>query len=254
MKTAFASLVRALTSPFVFTKRLPRDLGGQRVYVTTRADLRLAAPGLNRAAGDLFCVARKYLKAGDVVWDIGSNLGLFTFAAASKIGPAGQVFSLEADPKYAEIQNRTLRKTPSTAARISVLCAAAADQTGILTLVIPRRGHARNHLSLVEGNSPGTAEFQKQVPAVTLDSLLQFWKAPTFLKMDIEGAEALAAEGGKRLFETVRPTAYIECSPSNSPRMTEFFKNLGYSLYRLDDAGNEQPVDSFRFNTLVKPS
>jgi FkbM family methyltransferase len=254
MINAIAKFARLVTGPFVFNKRLPSDFGRQKVLVTTRSDIRVLAPGLNSAAGDLFRVVRKYVSVGHVVWDIGSNLGILSFSAAMKCGPSGRVFSLEADPRYAEIQNRTLRKLSSRAGRVTVLCAAVANKVGLLELVIPKKGHARNHLSVVDGNSPGDAEAAKQVVSVTLDFLLDHWAPPNFLKIDVEGAELLAMEGATRLFEKIRPVTYIECSPENSPQLTDFFRRMNYSLFWLDEAGQEKPVDTCKFNTVAKPN
>ena len=244
---------RAITGPFVFRKCLPRDLGGEKIYVSSRADIRLLAPGLQRSAGDLFRVVRNYVSADSVVWDIGSNLGILSFCSAAKVGPNGKVYSLEADPRYADIQSRTLRKLSSNTGKVTILCAAVANRFGILDLVIPKKGHARNHLSIVEGNSAGDADMTKQVVTLTLDSLLEHWSPPNFIKIDVEGAELLAIEGAKKLFSEVRPVGYIECSPANSRPLTDFFADLNYDLYTLDPTGAEIPTDTFAFNTIVKP-
>lgn len=244
---------RAITGHFVFRKRLPREFGGDKIYVSSRADIRLLAPGLQRPAGDLFLVVRNYVSPDSVVWDIGSNLGILSFCSAAKVGSNGEVYSLEADPRYADIQSRTLRELSPCRGKVSILCAAVANRSGILDLIIPKKGHARNHLSVVEGNSAGETDTTKQVVTLTLDSLLKYWSPPDFIKIDIEGAELLAVEGAKRLFTEVRPIGYIECSDSNSKPLSDFFKNLNYDLYTLGPDGDEIPTDTFAFNTIVKP-
>jgi FkbM family methyltransferase len=253
MKQLLVKLARRATEPLLFQKTLPSDFNGEKIIVSSRSDIRLLAPGLERAAGDLFAVVRKYVCPNDVVWDIGSNLGILTFCSAIKTQRGGYVFSLEADPRYADIQSRTLKTFSEEAGKISILCAAVADHQGLLELVIPKKGHARNHLSVVTGNSAGEADMIKQVVTVTLDWLLEYWRPPNFVKIDVEGAELLAVSGGERLFSECRPTGYIECSSENSEALTGFFKSHDYSLFSLDAHGEEKPIEKFAFNTIVKP-
>ena len=145
-----ASIARGLTGHAVFRKKLPSTFGSARIHVTTSSDIRLLVPGLGSSSADLFLVARNYIHPGHCVWDIGSNLGIFSTCAAYRSGPQGSVYSLEADPKYAELHGRTVRGLSDRYAPCNVLCAAIAHEAGVLSLAIPKRGHSQNHLTLVE--------------------------------------------------------------------------------------------------------
>lgn len=248
-----AAFVRKATGQLIFKKRLPKKIGRASIYVTSRSDVRLLAPGFSWSAGDLVAVADRYVKRGSVTWDIGSNLGIFSFCSALRAGPGGQVYSLEADPRYADIQFRTLLKFPEDAARIHVLCAAVADQVGLVELWVPKKGHSRSHLAQVKGNSAGEVEIRKPVITVTLDWLLDRWSPPAFIKIDVEGAEGLAINGADRLFSEIRPEGYIECAEENVGVLTKFFKDRDYRLFVMRDDGGECPVDRFSFNTIVRP-
>lgn len=254
MLKQFAMLARKLTGSIVYLKRLPADFGGHKIYVTSRADINMLAPGMQRAASDLFMVVRKYVHEGQIVWDIGSNLGILSFSSAIQVGRFGSVYSLEANPRYADIQTRTLKTFTRDAGRVTVLCAAVADKMGLLELVVPKNGHARSHLSVVDGDSAGDIESLQQVVSLTLDFLLDHWPPPDFVKIDIEGAESLAVNGANKLFTDIRPVAYIECAACNSAHLTRFFRDRNYGLYWLDESGLEKPIESFRHNTLVRPS
>jgi FkbM family methyltransferase len=246
--------LRALTGWAVFPKKLPAAFGGRRVMVTSRSDIQLLAPGFRRSAGDLLTVVEEVVRPGHVVWDIGSNLGIFSACASAKAGEKGKVFSLEADPRYADIQNRTFgRECRGDFAEVRVLCAAAADEPGLLELAIPKRGHARNHLVKVEGNSAGETLMVKMVPCVTLDFLAEHWEAPDVIKIDVEGAELLALNGATRLFEKHKPVVYIEVSESNRGPVTEFFKERGYRLSEVGKDGSITEVEQCAFNTLARP-
>ena len=254
VKLKFASVARTITRGYVFRKRLPDDFGSVRIFVTPRSDIRLLTPGWESSAGDLLLVARRYIKSGDCVWDLGSNLGIFSFCAGYKPGSGGQCFSLEADPKYADLQNRTVSFLPDGFAPVTVLCAAISNEMALLDLVIPKNGHSRNHLALVAGNSAAEMESTKQVVAVTGDFLAMHWGPPNFVKIDVEGAELLALRGSRKVLEIVRPVFYIEVNPENQKEISALFHSLDYRLFSLAPDGREQPVESCAFNTIAKPA
>jgi FkbM family methyltransferase len=249
-----AKLARKLTGNFVFRKKLPRTFGSARINVTSRSDIRLLAPGLHRSASDLLQVASLYIRPGSCVWDIGSNLGVFSFCASWKAGPQGRVYSLEADPFYVELQNKTVRLLPTGYSPVIPLCAAVADTMGIMNLCIPRRGHSRSHLASVEGNKAGETEALKQVVSVTADFLLRYWPKPDFVKVDIEGAEILFLRGATELLRGVRPNMWIEVCESNSDLATKLLSSFNYRMFTLAPDGSEQPAEKCKFNSLVKPS
>jgi FkbM family methyltransferase len=252
-KLAIAKVARKLSGGTVFRKRLPSEFGGARVNVTSRSDIRLLAPGFARSSSDLMQVASRYVKEGSCVWDIGSNLGIFSFCASWKAGPQGRVFTLEADPYYAELQNRTVLSLPKGYSPVTPLCAAVADEMGILDLCIPKRGHSRNHLMKVEGNEAGETESKKQVVSLTADFLLHYWPMPDLVKIDVEGAEILFLRGATRLLENVRPILYIEVSEANSNLATEILSSFKYDTFTLEPDGSEKHVEKCAFNSIARP-
>ena len=248
-----AEIARTLSGNFVFQKKLPSAFGNAKINVTSKSDIRLLAPGFAGSASDLLQVASIYIKEGFCVWDIGSNLGVFSFCASWKAGNAGKIYSLEADPFYVELQNKTVRSLPVGYAFVSPMCAAVSDRIGILDLMIPKRGHSRNHLAIVEGNNAGETATQKQVVTVAADFLLQHWPKPDFVKVDIEGAEILFLRGATQLLQNVRPQLYIEVAKSNSDSATEILKSFNYGIFTLLPDGSEQPTDRCSFNSIARP-
>jgi FkbM family methyltransferase len=249
-----AGLARQLTGSFTFRKRLPAAFGRARIRVTARSDVRLLVPGFARSAADLFTVAGSYVRPGDCVWDIGSNLGIFSFCAAWKAGPQGKVFSLEADPYYVELQHKTARTLACDYAPVIPLCVAVADGISILELAIPKRGHSRNHLRIVAGNDAGETQTIKHVVTITGDFLLEHWPKPDFVKVDIEGAELLFLSGAGKLLATARPSFYIEVGEAERDKITNLFRVQNYALFELSANGEEKSVERCAFNTLAKPA
>jgi FkbM family methyltransferase len=243
--------LRRLTD-FRFLKRLPSDFGGEKMYVTGRADLRVFKPGWDGCAYDLQLVGRNLVEEGMSVWDIGANLGIMSVFAAAKIGVNGAVYALEADPNYADLIFKTSQRLSATYQPINVLCAAIADKSGVLEFGVSRQGHARNKL-IDYADDAFEIEARKMVAAVRGDDLLQYWRAPDFVKMDVEGAEFDVLSGCETLLGTVRPVFYIEVSPQNQDRVSELFRQHDYRIFHLQGDGNEKPVETCSFYTIARP-
>lgn len=151
--------------------------------------------GFRNSAGDAweFSAVRAWLRPGDAVIDAGANLGLYTFAAAERVGPGGEVLAVDADQEI-------LRKLETAiallaAGQIQPLHAALSDHTGTLTFYLRKDRRTTADQSLVPDPSWADACTAVEVPAYTLRDLIDRLARPQALacvKIDIEGAEALA--------------------------------------------------------------
>lgn len=91
------------------------------------------------------------------------------------------------------------------------------------------------------------------IPTLTLDSLLNDFFHPTFVKIDVEGAESLVLNGSYQLLSTVRPLIYIEVGNESNQHITETLKRYEYNLFDGDDLANRTKRDTCAFNTLAVP-
>lgn len=134
-----------------------------------------------------------------------------------------------------------------------MLCAAIAESRGILEFGVAEKGHARSRLlGLSDDRGFGLAAV-KQVVSVSGDDLLEHWKAPDFVKMDVEGAELLALRGSRSLLGEVRPVFYLEVSAANRQAVSDLLRDYGYALFHLEGDGSEAPVDVCSFYTIARP-
>jgi FkbM family methyltransferase len=237
---------------FEFAKRLPKEFGGERMYVTARADARVLKPGWKGCAYDLQLVVRRIVQPGMCVWDIGANLGILSVFAAYRVGPQGAVYALEADPGYAHLVFRSSRRLSQAYQPVNVLCAAIANRSGILEFAVAQKGHARNKL-LELADESFEVEAKKMVPAFRGDDLLEVWRPPDFVKMDVEGAELSALQGSTRLLQNARPVFYVEVSPTNQVEVTELFRSFDYDIFHLQGDSTERQVDECTFYTIARP-
>jgi FkbM family methyltransferase len=204
----------------------------------------------------LLNAAKSLVRPGDVVWDVGANIGLFGFASAGLAGRGGQVLAIEPDPWLSDLLHRSAELNRNLECPIYVLPVAVGDQTGHAMLNIARRGRATNFVS---GHQPSTQvggiREAIRVVTVTLDELLEKWTAPSVVKIDVEGAEASVLRGAARLLRGVRPRILCEVSDANRKEASGIFRDAGYVLY---DAEKNWPncgqLEQCVWNTIALPA
>lgn len=155
--------------------------------------------------------------AGTTVWDIGAHAGFFSLLFARA---ASRVVAVEANPATAA---RLRRNVELNRAPIEVVEAAVADAAGEVTFeVFPGARRAQSAIS-----ETGTL----RVKAITLDGLLERFGPPSFVKMDVEGAELRAIRAAPRLLDA-RPTFLVEVHHGDRQRRdTEtLFADAAYSV------------------------
>lgn len=140
-----------------------------------------------------FGLLRRWLEPGDRVFDIGANLGLYTFAAAAQVGLRGQVVAVEAAPFVADKLRLSARLLGAT--QVEIAQAAVAAETGEVTFYVAKDATTTTEQSILPAADRRSASSPVIVPAVTLrDLALEHASGapPALVKIDIEGAEAAA--------------------------------------------------------------
>ena len=105
-------LTERITRDWTLRRQLPQDFGGVPILVTPSAGLRYLARSMNDVDPVLMNLVKEFVRPGSVVWDIGANVGLFTFAAASLAGPGGQVMAMEPDAWLVQLLRRSAKLQP----------------------------------------------------------------------------------------------------------------------------------------------
>lgn len=183
-------------------------------------------PDYNREDRDFL---RRYLKRGDIVVDVGANIGALSIAAATHVGPEGRVYSFEPHPtvyRYLR-ENIALNGLKNV---IAVNCALAA--TPAMVNLSDKRNDDQNAVV------PDSAIC---IPARRLDDVMSRGEEVNLLKIDVEGYERFVLEGAE---ETLSRTSciYIEVSESNFRRfgygvedVVAFLSRAGFCLYAAGD-------------------
>lgn len=183
-------------------------------------------------------VIRKFVRPGQTVYDIGAYLGYVTLLLARTVGPQGRVVSFEAIPETAEIlkHNVALNRIDN----VQVLNYAACDITGEVVFRIPES----SGMASMAWHRHDTGVREVVVAAVQLDQQVSSGAlpAPQFVKIDVEGAEALVLAGMKATIQSARPVIFLECSDKGRELSWELLRGLGYSCA---SAVSRMPIHSF---------
>ncbi len=234
----------------VLSRRLPGDFGSVPILVSPDARLRFWKP---RIDSDLFSFAHEFVRPGNVVWDVGANVGLLTMAAAQRAGASGKVIAVEADIWLAGLLRKSGAMQPSSSARIQVIPAAASNAQSVASFHVAQRCRACNFLEGTEGSSQtGGVRETVSVLTITLDWLLEQEGPPDVVKIDVEGAESDVLLGAERVLSEAQPVIHCEVRDRTREFVTETLLRHGYTLFDWD-AKTRVPVDRACFNTLAIP-
>lgn len=123
------------------------------------------------------------IREGSVAFDVGAHQGYFSICLSRWVGPRGHVYAFEPFPQNADLFRLNARL--NGAANITVVDAAVGERTGYLLVT-------QDTQSAAFDGSPSN-----EVRCVALDDFAQL--KPDFVKLDVEGFEAFALRGGKKL-------------------------------------------------------
>ncbi|HTW74425.1 MAG TPA: FkbM family methyltransferase [Steroidobacteraceae bacterium] len=248
------TLAEKLSRGIAFRRRLPSSVGGLAVYVSPDSQLKYLKPHDAAFDPSVLRLAMEHVHDRSVVWDVGANVGVFTFAAAG-LARAGEVVAIEPDAWLAHLLRRSSRLPRNARAAVSVVSLAVSDRNGVADFVVASRGRASNYLTATGGRTQsGGARERLHVPTLTLDTLLETFRPPTFLKIDVEGAEALALRGAYRMLHEVRPALYIEVGEPNAAEVSALLAAANYRIYDSTRPGDARAqLDRCVQDTLALP-
>jgi FkbM family methyltransferase len=248
-------LIENMTRDWVIRRRLSADFSSAPIHVTPSAGLRYLFRPMRSVDPLLLALVKEFITPGAVVWDIGANVGLFSFAAASMAESSGLVVALEPDTWLVQLLRRSALEQPPGSAPVQVIPAALASEVSLRTLCLANRSRATNYLAEFGTTQTGGSREQQSVVALSLDWLMDSLPAPSVVKIDVEGAELEVLKGAHRLFATVRPVVFCEVIPASEPGVTDFFKDHDYQIY---DGGipscERQPLSASPWCTVAIPA
>jgi FkbM family methyltransferase len=220
------NLAERLSRNVTFPARLPKRFGRRKIWLSPGNHLAVLKPGEAKFEGYLLDFAERFVNPGDVVWDIGANMGMFAIPAAHR---AAFTLAIEPDPFNQNLLHKSMAANPDL--KIDILPAALSNSFGIAKFDIPVRGRSANSLAATNfGTQTGGVRQEFSVLTVTADWVLDHFPKPDFIKCDAEGAETWILEGAARLLAEVRPVIIIEMPNENADACAAIFKANRYVM------------------------
>jgi FkbM family methyltransferase len=183
----------------------------------------------------------KNLNENDIFYDIGAEVGLYTSLALEF---CKEVHSFEPMPKSFEILNQRFGNHKN----VYLNNFALSDQEGIAefcegstTIVEDVRQKYKKQNSLIK------------VEIKTLDFYINSHRVPTYIKMDIEGAEYLVIKGGEKIFTENSLIIAMEVLGDEfldiSLRAVNLLLDFGYKIFKINFGGE---LESCKYEEIKK--
>jgi FkbM family methyltransferase len=187
-------------------------------------------------------VLRNLLNEGDVMIDVGANIGSLAIVAARCVGASGRVVAFEPTPRVADLLRRSAALNDLTA-RLQVEQCAAGEVDGEATFSISA-STTHNSLFLEEGE-------RILIAVRSIDSLIPPGGKVDLIKIDAEGSELQVWRGMQRVIANNPELAVIvEFGPSHLRRagvtVASWLAELqtsGFVAWEIDEAsGTVHPL------------
>jgi FkbM family methyltransferase len=217
------------------------NLSGYKIYVNLKHEKRywLGAyePELQWAIGNLSL-------EDWVIYDVGANIGFSTLLLAQAVGAGGKVIAFEPFPENVERLQKNIDLN-DMAHKVQVIQRAVMHKN----IKVPFLTYERDSMGHVDevSREPDLLQGKINVEGETLDHFVFQGEnpVPDFLKIDVEGAEALVLQGATRLLAEVRPMMIIELhNPEAAGEVWQIMSSSGYSFFRLEPGFPEAEVQS----------
>jgi FkbM family methyltransferase len=226
--------------------------GGMPMWVDTRDRViatRLLGEGVWEPAETAAFIAR--VGAGMCVFDVGANIGYYTLLAARAVGPSGRVYAFE--PESCNFGLLTRNVAENGFANVRAVHAAVSDRNGTVRLHLDEANFGAH--SLEAGSVRTSAGRSEEVITVPLDSFAdeaRGFEPGVLVKIDVQGAEALVVEGGRRLLGLPNVTVFLEIWPEALARaqadaagLLATLENLGFRFEDIEAPESERrPLSS----------
>jgi len=182
-------------------------------------------------------LSRELIQTGDIVVDVGANVGIWLMAAARRIGQTGHLYAFEPLASNVARLQRNLALNQITGVQVESL--ALSDHSGQTRFYAPSNGNSGMG-SL--GAHAGVIQIC-DVEATTLDSYCAAHAIEhvDLMKIDVEGAEERVLAGGASLFQGVgAPPVMFEANDdlaanlnSSTCAAKQMLSDFGYQIYRV---------------------
>ncbi len=183
-------------------------------------------------------IMEEKIEIGNIVVDVGANIGLHTLNMARIVGNAGQVFAFEPDPSNFEILKKNVKI--NNYKNIILEQKAVGDKHGRTTLY--QSDHPGKHRIFPQTEQ---AKSQVQVELTNLDNYFDsdMTDKINFIKIDVEGLEFSVLKGMKNILKNSKKIKILfEFMPENTMEvgftpieLLNYLTSNDFKLYCMDN-------------------
>jgi FkbM family methyltransferase len=224
---------------------------GHRIYVDTRSlDIGSHILTLGDWEPTYASIFQQMVNIGDVVFDLGANIGFYTLLAASKVGLNGEIHSFEPNPRLYELLTASV-VINGVADIVRLSPTAVGENEGLAELIFSDSWSGGGSL-LKDFSGLGDSA---QKATCRVESIDEYWRgrerSVDVIKMDIEGFEGYAIRGMRQIIRN-SPSLKImmEYSPemlrtagTSSSELAEFFDELQFRIWDISPEGRLVETD-----------
>lgn len=214
-----------------FVKRLLYLIFNQRIYfrVVSFFFFILYFSGLLKISKrfKMHYFVSKLIRKGDMIIDIGANLGYYTKIFSRATGIEGIVWAVEPVPLYREI----LKKNTAGASNIIILPYALGEKESVEYMGIPGNEPYRHGLTRIITDAEKDEKNSLRVEVKTPSAIFGNLDKVDYIKCDIEGYENRVIPGFIDIIRHFRPVMQIEVEPENRRLINDMLLKEGYNTY-----------------------
>jgi len=202
--------------------------------------------GLLRISKSFYChyYVSNLVKKGDVIIDIGANLGYFTRIFAESTGESGKVYAVEPVALFIKILTKNLKHFKN----VEIIPFALGRSDNIwVKMGMPDHlkyfSHGRTHI--IDDSESGKCCFITEAVVRNPSILFSDLSRLDYIKCDIEGYESEVIPEMAGLIRRFRPVIQIETSGDSRRQIYHMMDGMGYNCYWVDKKGLVKMTDEF---------
>ncbi len=174
---------------------------------------------------------------GDVVIDIGANLGYYSRIIARLVGDEGSVYAVEPVKPILGVLEKNLRRCRN----VEIVPYALGNETKPVVMVNDSSrytgymGSGRNYIPETAEEERADADMEFEVEMRRGSELFEDLERLDFIKCDIEGYESVVIPEIAPVIQKHLPLVLLETGGANRRPMIELFRTWGYAGYVLQN-------------------
>ncbi len=178
---------------------------------------------------------RHLIRPGDTVFDVGSNIGQYALLFSEWVGPQGKVICFEPDFKTFSFLsfNRNINRIENI-----VCCHQGVGGTdGTMTFHRDVTTGGRRGSFVHDPKHHRQSDATDQLITERLDTIIEKFGMPQFVKIDVEGFEIEVLEGLTKELENC--SFLIEVREASKEQIFNYFEGRGYKCTIVDSTSKE---------------